>query len=212
MAHPDILEFIECKHREEKKVRVLVEEGYDAAEANDSVLFQNANLSVRLSDEFMQAVQRDDTWTTHWVTDPAQPGPRCRAREMLHKMADCAWHCGDPGVQYDSTINRWHTCPNSGPINASNPCSEYMFLDDSACNLASVNLMKFRREDGTLRFHPIKKRMHPRRESVTTDQAVFFLRGITFSAGNTFFHFIQKYLTIVYSLLCSSIYHTEEVD
>ncbi len=147
--HPDVLEFIECKNREEKKVRTLVEQGYDAQEAYDTVLFQNANLSVRISDEFMRAVEADQPWTTHWVTKPEVAGPTYPAREMFTKMSNSAWCCGDPGVQYDSTINRWHTCPNSGRINASNPCSEYMFVDDSACNLASINLMKFRRDDGT---------------------------------------------------------------
>lgn len=150
--HPDIMEFIECKAREEKKARVLIEKGgYDAnfnGEAYASILFQNANLSVRVSDEFMQAVDRDDSWTTHWITDASKAGPTFKASEVLGKMAECAWQCGDPGVQYDTTINRWHTCPNSGRINASNPCSEYMFLDDTACNLASINLMKFRRPDG----------------------------------------------------------------
>ena len=149
--HPDVLEFIECKNREEKKVRTLVEQGYDPQDAYDTVLFQNANLSVRLSDEFMRNVETDKPWTTHWVTEPGKAGPTYPAREMFGKMASSAWCCGDPGVQYDTTINRWHTCPNSGRINASNPCSEYMFLDDSACNLASINLMKFRRDDGTLR-------------------------------------------------------------
>ena len=85
-------------------------------------MFQNANLSVRVTDDFMQAVERNEDWTTHWVTDPKQPGPTYPAREIMDRMADCAWHCGDPGVQYDTTINRWHTCPNSGRINASNPC------------------------------------------------------------------------------------------
>ena len=147
--HPDILEFIECKLNEEKKARLLIQNGYNAEEAYDSVLFQNANLSVRVTDEFMKAVETDRTWTTHWVTNPSKPGPAYQAREMFQKMAEAACACGDPGVQYDTTINRWHTCSNSGQINASNPCSEYMFLDDSACNLASINLMKFRREDGT---------------------------------------------------------------
>jgi len=147
--HPDVLEFIECKNREEKKVRTLVEEGYDPQEAYDSVLFQNANLSVRLSDEFMNSVEGDKPWATHWVTDPNKAGPTYPAREVFTKMAQSTWCCGDPGVQYDTTINRWHTCPNSGRINASNPCSEYMFVDDSACNLASINLMKFRCDDGT---------------------------------------------------------------
>lgn len=147
--HPDVLEFIECKNREEKKVRTLVEQGYDPQEAYDTVLFQNANLSVRLSDDFMKAVETDKPWTTRWVTDSTKSGPTYPAREVFTKMAQSAWCCGDPGVQYDTTINRWHTCPNSGRINASNPCSEYMFVDDSACNLASINLMKFRSEDGS---------------------------------------------------------------
>jgi len=146
--HPDVMEFIECKNNEEKKVRLLIEEGYDPQEAYDTVPFQNANLSVRLSDEFIAAVQADEPWTTHWVTDPGSKGPSYQARDMFNRIARAAWSCGDPGVQYDTTINRWHTCPNSGRINASNPCSEYMFLDDSACNLASINLMKFRRRDG----------------------------------------------------------------
>jgi ribonucleoside-diphosphate reductase alpha chain len=151
--HPDVMEFIECKWKEEKKARVLIEKGgYESnfnGEAYSSIMFQNANLSVRVTDDFMQAVEKNEDWTTHWVTDPKQPGPTYPAREIMDRMADCAWHCGDPGVQYDTTINRWHTCPNSGRINASNPCSEYMFLDDTACNLASINLMKFRNADGT---------------------------------------------------------------
>jgi ribonucleoside-diphosphate reductase alpha chain len=150
--HPDVMDFIECKWKEEKKARVLIANGYDSnfnGEAYSSILFQNANLSVRVTDDFMQAVLDDKTWTTHWVTEPSRSGPSWPARDVLAKMAECAWYCGDPGVQYDTTINRWHTCPNSGRINASNPCSEYMFLDDTACNLASINLMKFRREDGT---------------------------------------------------------------
>jgi len=153
VTHPDIMEFIECKAKEEKKARILIEKGgYDAnfnGEAYSSILFQNANLSVRVTDDFMEAVDRDDTWTTRWVTEPTKAGPHFKARAVLNRMSECAWQCGDPGVQYDTTINRWHTCPNSGRINASNPCSEYMFLDDTACNLASVNLMKFRRADGT---------------------------------------------------------------
>jgi ribonucleoside-diphosphate reductase alpha chain len=150
--HPDVMEFIECKWKEEKKARVLIEKGgYESnfnGEAYSSIMFQNANLSVRVTDDFMQAVEKNEDWTTHWVTDPKQPGPTYPAREIMDRMADCAWHCGDPGVQYDTTINRWHTCPNSGRINASNPCSEYMFVDNTACNLASINLMKFRRADG----------------------------------------------------------------
>ena len=150
--HPDILDFIECKWKEEKKAHCLIEKGgYEAnfnGEAYSSILFQNANLSVRVTDEFMEAVKNGQRWTTHWVTDPNKEGPSWPAKDLLNRMADCAWHCGDPGVQYDTTINRWHTCPNSGRINASNPCSEYMFLDNTACNLASINLMKFRTPDG----------------------------------------------------------------
>ncbi|MEM8864276.1 MAG: vitamin B12-dependent ribonucleotide reductase [Planctomycetota bacterium] len=151
--HPDVMDFIECKWKEEQKAQTLIASGkYESnfnGEAYSSVMFQNANLSVRLTDDFMEAVEKDGEWKTHWVTDNTIAGPTYKAREVLDRMANCAWHCGDPGVQYDTTINRWHTCPESGRINASNPCSEYMFLDDTACNLASVNLMKFRQEDGT---------------------------------------------------------------
>ncbi|NQT11693.1 MAG: vitamin B12-dependent ribonucleotide reductase, partial [Planctomycetes bacterium] len=147
--HLDVMEFIECKRKEEEKARFLLAQGYEYEDAYSSILFQNANLSVRVSDDFMEAVEADRPWTTRWVTDTAKEGPSYPAREILRTMADAAWACGDPGLQYDTTINRWNTCPNSGRINASNPCSEYMFLDDSACNLASVNLMRFRREDGS---------------------------------------------------------------
>ncbi len=151
--HPDILEFIECKWSEEKKAHALIREGYESnfnGEAYSSVCFQNANLSVRLTDAFMEAVRDGKRWQTRWVTDKVSgAAPEYDSRELLGRMAECAWHCGDPGVQYDTTINKWHTCPNSGRINASNPCSEYMFLDDTACNLASINLMKFVRGDGT---------------------------------------------------------------
>jgi ribonucleoside-diphosphate reductase alpha chain len=151
--HPDILEFIQCKSKEEKKARTLIASGeYEAnfnGEAYSSIMFQNANLSVRLSDEFMQAAQDDGVWHTHYVTDKHHAGPDYQAKYLMRQMAEGTWFCGDPGVQYDTTINRWHTCPNSGPINASNPCSEYMFLDDTACNLSSLNLKKFQLADGT---------------------------------------------------------------
>jgi ribonucleoside-diphosphate reductase alpha chain len=160
VEHPDIMDFIQCKAKEENKARVLIEKGgYEAnfnGEAYSSILFQNANLSVRVSDRFMQAVEKDEPWTTHWVTDAKRAGPTLQAREVMQRMAECAWQCGDPGVQYDTTINRWNTCPESGRINASNPCSEYMFLDDTACNLASINLMKFRRSDGTFEVERFK--------------------------------------------------------
>lgn len=150
--HPDVMEFIECKWLEEKKAQTLIASGkYESnfnGEAYSSVMFQNANLSVRLTDDFMMAFENDAEWKTRYVTDNTIEGPTYQAREVMDRMSECAWHCGDPGVQYDTTINRWHTCPNSGRINASNPCSEYMFLDDTACNLASINLMKFVRQDG----------------------------------------------------------------
>jgi len=149
VTHPDIVEFIEAKGHEENKARALMAAGYSAEEAYSSVHFQNANLSVRVTDEFMEAVLADRPWTTRWVTDPNRAGPTYRSKELFERIAKAAWSCGDPGLQYDTTINRWHTCPNSGRINASNPCSEFMFLDDSACNLASINMMKFRRSDGT---------------------------------------------------------------
>jgi ribonucleoside-diphosphate reductase alpha chain len=157
--HPDIKEFITCKTEEEKKAWALVEAGYNGehnGEAYDSVMFQNSNLSVRVTDEFMQAVERDDKWVTHAVTTGEKVG-EYSARELMGLIAEGTRICGDPGLQYHSTINRWHTCPNSGPINASNPCSEYMFIDDSACNLASLNLMKFRKEDGSFDVTGFKK-------------------------------------------------------
>ena len=148
--HPDIKEFIECKMREEKKAWALIESGYDGSfngEAYSSVMFQNANLSVRLTDEFMKAALEDGAWTTYAVTT-RQPMDAHKAKELLKLIAEGTHVCGDPGVQYHTTVNRWNTCPESGEICASNPCSEYMFLNDSACNLASLNLMKFRQADG----------------------------------------------------------------
>jgi len=148
--HPDIMEFIECKVKEEKKAHVLIEQGYNSAidgEAYSSVFFQNANHSVRVTDEFMRAAEEDRDWWTKNVTD-GQPNEKYGAKELLAKIADSTWHCGDPGMQYDTTVNRWHTCKNTARINASNPCSEYMFLDDTACNLASLNLMKYTAGNG----------------------------------------------------------------
>jgi ribonucleoside-diphosphate reductase alpha chain len=143
--HPDIVEFIECKMKEEHKAHVLIEQGYDSSidgDAYSSIFFQNANHSVRVTDDFMRAVIEDKDWWTKNVLD-GQPNEKLRARDLMMKIADSTWHCGDPGMQYDTTINRWHTSKNTARINASNPCSEYMFLDDTACNLASLNLMKF---------------------------------------------------------------------
>ncbi len=158
--HPDVMEFIECKWKEEQKAHILIQKGgYEAnfnGEAYSSILFQNANLSVRVTEDFMQAVEADGQWKTRWIKNGEGDPPTFQAREVLHRMAECAWHCGDPGVQYDTTINDWHTCSNSGRINASNPCSEYMFLDDTACNLASINLMKFRQQDGSFDYQGFK--------------------------------------------------------
>ncbi len=150
--HPDIKEFIEAKTVEEKKAWALIEQGYNGnfnGDAYGSVAFQNENLTVRVSDEFLRAVEEDRDWQTYWVTDPKKAGPSYKARDLLRWMAEGTWVCGDPGVQFEDTIQRWHTCKHTAPINSSNPCSEYMFLDDSSCNLASLNLMKFLREDGT---------------------------------------------------------------
>jgi ribonucleoside-diphosphate reductase alpha chain len=150
--HPDIVEFIWCKAHEEEKARVLEAAGYDMSlDSPDwaSIQYQNANNSVRVSDAFMEAAESDADWNLTARTDGAVV-ETIKARKLLHDIAEAAWRCADPGVQYDTTINSWHTLPNTGRINASNPCSEYMSIDDSACNLASLNLMKFRREDGEL--------------------------------------------------------------
>jgi ribonucleoside-diphosphate reductase alpha chain len=151
--HPDIVEFIECKAKEEDKAAALRDAGFDMSIDGDgfnSIQYQNANNSVRVTDEFMQAVEDDAEWHTTARATGEPIGEPMPARELMMKIARAAWRCADPGVQYDTTINQWHTSPNSGRINASNPCSEYMHVDDSACNLASINLMKFRRPDGTL--------------------------------------------------------------
>ncbi|HJU28600.1 MAG TPA: vitamin B12-dependent ribonucleotide reductase, partial [Candidatus Binataceae bacterium] len=143
--HPDIEDFIRCKQDEEKKAWALIEAGYDSSldgPAYGSVFFQNANNSVRATDDFMKAVLDDAQWHTRFVKTREVAGTY-QARDLLKQIADAAWACGDPGMQFDTTINNWHTCPNTGRINASNPCSEYMHLDNSACNLASLNLLKF---------------------------------------------------------------------
>ncbi len=147
--HPDIVEFINCKVEEEKKAWALIDAGYDGSftgVAYGSVFFQNSNNSVRVTDEFMRAVLDDGDWTTRAVTTGA-PMETYKARDLMRMIAEGTWICGDPGMQFDTTINDWHTCPNTARINASNPCSEYMFLDDTACNLSSINLMKFVRND-----------------------------------------------------------------
>jgi ribonucleoside-diphosphate reductase alpha chain len=151
--HPDIREFIWCKAKEEDKAEALRDAGFDMSidgEGFKSIQYQNANNSVRVTDEFMRTVEEDGEWYLTARATGKPVGEPIRARELMREIAEAAWRCADPGVQYDTTINQWHTSPNSGRINASNPCSEYMHVDDSACNLASLNLMKFRRPDGTL--------------------------------------------------------------
>jgi ribonucleoside-diphosphate reductase alpha chain len=159
--HPDIAEFVGCKADEEKKAWSLIEAGYDGGfnvhgGAYDSVFFQNANHSVRVTDSFMRAVVEDREWPLKARTD-GRVLETIRARELMKQITEAAWLCGDPGLQFDTTVNAWHTCPNTDRINASNPCSEYMFLDDSACNLASLNLMHFRSIDGWFDVESFKR-------------------------------------------------------
>ena len=145
--HPDIVEFINCKQVEERKAWALIDAGYDGGfnvqgGAYDSIFYQNANHSVRVTDDFMQAVVDDKEWATLSITGE-QTLETYRARDLMRMISESTWVCGDPGMQYDTTINDWHTCSATDRINASNPCSEYMFLDNTACNLASMNLMKY---------------------------------------------------------------------
>ena len=157
--HPDIEEFIWCKAKEEKKAWTLIDAGYDGSfdgEAYKSVFFQNSNNSVRVTDDFMEAVQKDRPWSTRAVLDGRTVGT-VKARDLWRAIAEAAWQCGDPGLQYDTTVNAWHTSANTARINASNPCSEYMYLDDSACNLASLNLRKFQSADGVFDVEGFKR-------------------------------------------------------
>jgi ribonucleoside-diphosphate reductase alpha chain len=156
--HPDVEEFIWSKDREEKKARVLQEAGFDMSlngQDSFSIQYQNANNSVRVTDDFMQAVVNDDDWTLNAVTT-GKPVKRLKARDLFRQIAQAAWACADPGMQFDTTINHWHTTPNAGRINGSNPCSEYMHLDNSACNLASINLLKYLNEDNTFDIESFK--------------------------------------------------------
>lgn len=156
--HPDVYEFIWCKAVEERKARVLQDNGFDMTlDGKDifSVQYQNANNSVRVTDDFMQAVQNDDDWDLVAVTT-GKPVKTVKARELFREIAKAAWECADPGMQFDTTINRWHTTPNAGRINGSNPCSEYMHLDNSACNLASINLLKYLKDDNTFDIQAFK--------------------------------------------------------
>ena len=161
--HPDVEEFVTCKVNEEKKAWTLIEGGYDSAftgEAYASVFFQNSNNSVRVTDEFMRAVEEDKDWHLYAVTDRSRIIKTVKARELMRLMAESAWQCGDPGIQYDTTINDWHTSANTARINASNPCSEYMFLDDTSCNLASINLTRFLNDDGSMDIEAYKHAIH----------------------------------------------------
>jgi ribonucleoside-diphosphate reductase alpha chain len=156
--HPDIEHFIWCKADEEKKAEALRDAGFDMSidgEGFTSIQYQNANNSVRVTDDFMEAVEAGEDWHLT-ARNGGESVKTLDARELMNQISDAAWRCADPGIQYDTTINRWHTCPESGRINASNPCSEYMHVDDSACNLASLNLMKFRREDGSFEVEPFE--------------------------------------------------------
>jgi len=162
--HPDVIDFIRCKADEERKAHALIDAGYDPGfnvpgGAYDSVYFQNANNSVRVTDEFMHAVENDKDWYTRFVTN-GEASEKFRARDVMREIAEAAWFCGDPGLQMHDTVNRWHTCLDTEPIVASNPCSEYMFLNDTACNLASLNLMKFRRKDGTFDVEKFRAASH----------------------------------------------------
>jgi ribonucleoside-diphosphate reductase alpha chain len=157
--HPDIREFIWCKAKEEDKAQALRNAGFDMSIDGDgfkSIQYQNANNSVRITDEFMRAVESDADWNLT-ARATGKPTATVSARELMREISEAAWRCADPGVQYDTTINQWHTSPMSGRINASNPCSEYMHVDNSACNLASLNLMKFRRPDGTLNVESFER-------------------------------------------------------
>ena len=161
--HPDVEEFITCKVSEERKAWALIEAGYDSAftgEAYSSVFFQNSNNSVRVTDEFMRAVQDHRDWHLRAVTDSNRILKTVKARELMRLIAESAWQCGDPGMQYDTTINDWHTAAVTGRINASNPCSEYMFLDDTSCNLASINLTRFLNDDGSIDIEAYKHAIH----------------------------------------------------
>ncbi|MEK6873095.1 MAG: vitamin B12-dependent ribonucleotide reductase [Nanoarchaeota archaeon] len=160
--HPDIKEFIIAKMNEEKKAKALVKQGYSPTDSSETVAYQNVNLSVRVSDEFMRAVENDEEWQTKPVHshDIADKMPRYKARELMRLIAEGAWECGCPGLQYETTINKWHTAKKTGSINASNPCSEYMYLDNTSCNLASYNLRRFQNKDGSLNIKDLEQAIH----------------------------------------------------
>src|ERR1043165_3526310 len=180
--HPDIEEFIDAKQKEEKKAWALIEQGYDGSyngDAYGSVMYQNENVSVRVSDEFMEAAQEGREWWTRRVTD-GQPCEKKDARALLHKIAEGTWVCGDPGMQFDTTIHKWHTCKGTDRQNSTNPCSEYLFLDNTACNLASLNLMKFKDADGRFEVERFKSavRVFITAQEIIVDNASYPIREI----------------------------------
>src|SRR5438067_395515 len=180
--HPDIEEFIEAKQKEEKKAWALIEQGYDGSyngDAYGSVMYQNENLSVRVSDEFMHAALAGEEWWTRRVRD-GSPCERKDARSLLHKIAEGTHICGDPGMQFDSTIHKWHTCKGTGRQNSTNPCSEYLFLDNTACNLASLNLMKFKKADGVFDVERFKAavRIFITAQEIIVDNASYPIKEI----------------------------------
>jgi ribonucleoside-diphosphate reductase alpha chain len=156
ITHPDIEQFITCKAEEEEHVHMLISQGVEPERSSRSAMYQNMNLSVRVCDEFMKAVKNDDDWVTTFITDPSKKGPTYKARDLWKKIAEAAWACGDPGVQFDTTTNNWNTIPNTGKIEASNPCGEFVSINNSACNLASLNLVKFL-EDGVFNYEDFGK-------------------------------------------------------
>jgi len=181
--HPDIEEFIECKMKEEKKAWALMEEGYDGSfngEAYGSVMYQNENLTVRVSDGFMEAAVKDGDWWTRTVTDGRNVEKK-NARTLLQKIAEGTWICGDPGMQFDDTIHKWHTCKGTDRQHSTNPCSEYLFLNDTACNLASLNLVKFKKEDGTFDVARFKTavRIYITAQEILVDNASYPTESIT---------------------------------
>ena len=184
--HPDIVEFIQCKAEEEKKAWTLIEAGYDGSidgDAYSSIFFQNANNSVRATDGFMRAVVNNTEWQTHYVLT-GDPCASYQAHDLMQMIATATHHCGDPGMQFDTTINDWHTCPNTGRINASNPCSEYMHLDDSACNLASLNLLTFLKDDGSFDTAAFKHAVEISitAQDIIVDNSSYPTEGITANA------------------------------
>ena len=186
--HPDAKQFILCKWKEEEKAHKLIDAGYDSAidgEAYTSIYFQNANNSVRVTDEFMKRALADEEWDLKAVST-GEIIERVKAKDMLKLIAEATWHCGDPGMQFDTTINDWHTCSNTGRINASNPCSEYMHLDNSACNLASINLMKFLDDEGNFLVEQFKSavRIMTLAQDIVVDNSSYPTAKITENAKN----------------------------